>query len=85
MFIRELTFPATREDVVETCGDVRLQAPGGEGETVGDVFERCESARFESADELVGSLMTFISKEYVGRAGYDDRGGNPGYDDEVSL
>lgn len=85
LFTRELTFPATCEDVIESCGDVTLQAPGGESETIGDVFGRCESTEFRSTDELVGTLMTFISQEYVGRTGYDDRGGNPGYDDEVSL
>jgi len=85
LFTRELAFPATCEEVIETCGDVTLRAPGGESETIGDVFARCESTEFHSTDELVSTLMTFVGQDYVGRTGYDDRGGNPGYDDEVSL
>lgn len=85
LFTRELTFPATCDEVIDACGDVRLQAPGGESETIADVFERCETTEFGSTDELVGTLMTFIGQDYVGRTGYDDRGSNPGYDDEVSL
>jgi hypothetical protein len=49
------------------------------------VFDRCESTEFGSTDELVDTLMMYVSEDYVGRVGYDDRGDNPGYDDEVSL
>jgi hypothetical protein len=85
LFTSELTFPATCEDVIDTCGDVTLQAPGGESESIGDALDRCESTEFTSADELVATLLTFVSQDYVGRTGYDDRGNNPSYDDEVSL
>jgi hypothetical protein len=85
LFSQELTFPATCEEVIRTCGDVTLQAPGGRSESIGEVFDRCDATEFASTDELVDTLMMFISENYVGRTGYDDRGSNPTYDDEVSL
>jgi len=85
LFSRELTFPVTCDEVVRTCGDTTLHAPGGDSESIGDVLDRCDAREFTSADELVDTLMMFISENYVGRTGYDDRGGNPTYDDEVSL
>ena len=85
LFSQELTFPVTCEEVIEDCGDVGLQGPGGVDDTIADVFDRCESTEFGSTDELVDTLMMYVSEDYVGRVGYDDRGDNPGYDDEVSL
>jgi hypothetical protein len=85
LFSRELTFPATCDEVIRTCGDVTLQAPGENSESIGDVLDRCEDAEFTSTDELVDTIMMFIGENYVGRTGYDDRGPNPAYDDEVSL
>ncbi len=85
LFSKELTFPATCDEVIQTCGDVVLQAPGGDNESIGDVLGRCESTEFTSTDELVDTLVMYVSESYVGRTGYDDRGSNPTYDDEVSL
>lgn len=85
LFGRELSFPVSRETVVSEIGDVHLQAPGSGGESISSVLARCETEEFRSSDELVSSLMTFVDDDFVGRKGYDDRGRNPGYDDEVSL
>jgi hypothetical protein len=85
LFVQELTFPAECEEVVAACGDVTLQSPGGDNEAIGDVLARCDSETFESTDELVDTVMLWVSNDYVGRVGYDDRGNNPAYDDEVSL
>ena len=85
LFVQELSFPATCDDVITACGDVILQAPGGTNEAIADVLARCDADEFESTDELVDTVMLFVSNDYVGRIGYDDRGNNPEYDNEVSL
>ena len=85
VFEEELTFPATSEEVIDECGDATLRASGGDGATVADLIKRGESDEFESTEELVNTLMTFVDDDYVGRIGYSDRGDNPEYDDEESV
>jgi hypothetical protein len=85
LFSRELTFPVTCEQVVETVGDVELDAPDGGAETVGDVLGRCEVDEFDSPDELYDSLISFVSDRYIGRKFYDDRGTARGEGEEVSF
>ena len=85
-FIGELTFPAQRATVIERLGDVPLDPPTGEPETIGEVLERSETRVFRSPDELYDTLVTFVGDQYVGRKFYDDRGGNTGIDtEEVSF
>ncbi|PSQ14236.1 hypothetical protein BRC99_03120 [Halobacteriales archaeon QS_7_69_60] len=76
VFEEELTFPATSEEVIDECGDTTLQASGGDGATVADLIERGETDEFESTEELVNTLMTFVDDDYVGRTGYSDRSDN---------
>ena len=85
VFEEELTFPATSEEVIDECGDATLRASGCDGATVADLIKRSESDEFESTEELVNTLMTFVDDDYVGRIGYSDRGDNPEYDDEESV
>ena len=86
MFARELEFPITCESVQERIGDVRVDAPTGEGETIGEVLGRCGERQFESADELYDSLVTFVGEAYIGRKFYDDRGSQPADpEEEVSF
>jgi hypothetical protein len=85
LFSRELTFPVDREGVVEETGEVCLSSPTGATETIGDVLGRYEGETFESNDELYDTLVTYLGEEFIGRKGYDDRGPNPQYDEEVSL
>lgn len=75
LFARELNFPMSREDVIETIGAKELEAPNGEHESIEDVLERTETSEFRSADELYDTLMTFVSDAFIGRKYYDDRGG----------
>ena len=85
VFEEELTFPAASEEIIDECGDATLQASGGDDATVADLIERGESDEFESTEELVNTLMTFVDDDYVGRTGYSDRSNNPEYDDEESV
>ena len=74
--------PISREAVHDRVGDVRLDAPTGEGETISDVSGRCGEEEFASADELHDALVGFVSDEYVGRKFYDDRGSQPSEPEE---
>ena len=82
VFARELELPISREAVYDRVGDVRLDAPTGEGETISDVSGRCGEEEFASADELHDALVGFVSDEYVGRKFYDDRGSQPSEPEE---
>lgn len=75
LFVRELTFPATREEAIDAAGDRVLEMPNGGTETVGEVLDRGSPEEFNSVDELYDSLMLFVSEGFVGRQSYDDRGG----------
>lgn len=75
LFARKLQFPTTRATVLESVGDIELNAPTGENRTIGEVIERSETEEFDSADSLYGTLMTFVGEEFIGRKYYDDRGG----------
>lgn len=86
LFSRRLSFPVTTDAVTEEIGEVALEAPMGDGETVAEVLSRCPEDHFESADALYDALVTFVGDAYVGRKHYDDRGSQAGMDDdEVSF
>jgi hypothetical protein len=85
-FVSEFAFPVERETVLETLGNVEIEGPTDDPETVGEVLERTDAAEFHSVDELYDSIIGSIGSEYVGRRFYDDRGSNTALDiDEVSL
>ena len=82
LFTRRLSFPITTEAVIDEIGEVSLEAPMGDDETVAEVLSRCPEERFDSADALYDALVTFVGDAFVGRKYYDDRGGQAGMDDE---
>lgn len=85
-FASELTFPIEHETVLDTLGDVELDAPYGDPESVADVLERAGEREYRSADELYDTLVTFVGDAYIGRKFYDDRGSNTEIDsEEVSF
>lgn len=85
-FVSEFTFPVERESVLETLGDVEIDGPTNEPETVGEILERTDMDSFHSADELYDSIIGSIGSDYVGRRFYDDRGSNTALDiEEVSF
>ncbi|MEF8819978.1 MAG: hypothetical protein V5A31_11535 [Haloferacaceae archaeon] len=82
LFTRRLSFPITTEAVIDEIGEVSLEAPMGDDETVAEVLSRCPEERFDSADALYDALVTFVGDAFVGRKHYDDRGSQAGMDDE---
>lgn len=85
-FISELTFPVRREQVIEQLGDLELDPPTGDPETVGNVLGRTDVDQFRTPDELFDALVSFLGDQYVGRKFYDDRGSNEAIDsEEVSF
>ena len=85
-FASELTFPVEHNTVLDRLGDVELDAPYGEPESVSDVLERSGETEYRSADELYDTLVTFVGDAYIGRKFYDDRGSNTEIDsEEVSF
>jgi hypothetical protein len=86
LFTNEFTFPVERATVVEQVGDVTLDAPHGEDDSIADVLARTELQEFANMDELYGTLVTNVSEAYVGRKGYDERSGVHSDDhEEVSF
>ncbi len=82
LFSRRVSFPTTAETVRSEIGNVSLEAPMGDEETIGEVLSRCPHEEFENADALYDALVTFVGDAYVGRKFYDDRGSQGGMDDE---
>lgn len=72
---RECQFPIDHDDIVERFGDVELDAPVGDPETVGTVLERCGETSYESAAAVHATLVGGVHAGYVGRRNYDDRAG----------
>lgn len=67
---------------MDEVGDRELDAPNGEAETIEEVLERCSEDEFDSADRLYDALVSLLSDAYIGRKYYDDRGSQPGQDEE---
>ena len=85
-FVSEFTFPVEQEQVLEAIGDVEIDGPTENPETVAEVLERSGVESFRSADDLFDTIIGSISSEYVGRRFYDDRGPNTALDiEEVSF
>lgn len=72
---QECQFPVEHEELVERVGDVHLDCPTGEPETVGTVLRRAGTASYRSADEVHTALLGAVGDDYVGRKHYDDRSG----------
>lgn len=85
LFASELDFPASRNTVVEAVGDVDLEAPYGDSESIGEVLERVEQTEYQSVDELFDLVITNVGDAFIGRKFYDDRGVNVQDHDEVSF
>lgn len=79
LFGAEFDYPVDREHVLAAVGDVELDAPAGDSETIGDSLARTDVVTFESQAVLYDSLVSTVSDAYIGRKYYDDRGDNPGY------
>lgn len=85
-FISEFTFPVEHGTVVETLGDVEVDGPTNNPETVGEILGRVEEDSFYSADDLYDTIIGSVGSDYIGRRFYDDRGSNLDIDfEEVSL
>ena len=85
LFASECDFPADRKAVIEAVGDVALDAPLGESESIGEILERTEQDEYRSVDELYDALITNVGDAFIGRKFYDDRSGNVQGHDEVSF
>jgi len=85
-FVSEFTFPVERSRVLETMGDVEIEGPTDDPETIDEILDRTDIESFGSADELYDSIIGSIGSGYVGRRFYDDRGSNTALDiEEVSF
>ena len=69
-------YPATTEELIETCGEHCLQLPNG-SETVAEVLGRLESETFESPEDARFAVYSAVSDKAVGRVGYSDRDPTP--------
>ena len=85
-FTSEFRFPVEHDAVIDAVGDIELDAPYGEPESIADVLSRDDQPTYESADELYDALLTYVGDAYIGRKFYDDRGSNTEIDsEEVSF
>lgn len=85
-FINEFSFPVEHGTVLDSVGEIELDAPHGEAESIGEVLGRTEDhPTYHSADELYDTILSSLGEEYIGRKHYDDRGPNPQETDDVHF
>ncbi|MFB6219152.1 MAG: hypothetical protein ABEH77_08280 [Halobacteriaceae archaeon] len=84
-FVSEFSFPVEREVVLDRLGEVDIDAPAGEPDSVADVLGRTDQETFRSADELYDTILTYVGDQYIGRKYYDDRGMNVGGRDDEGV
>ena len=85
LFASELEFPVGHDAVVRAIGDVDLDAPFGESESIEEILSRVDQAEYGSVDELYDLVLTNVGDAFIGRKYYDDRGVNVQEHDEVSF
>lgn len=73
--VRECQFPIDHDTLVERVGDVALDAPTAEAETLATVLERTDETTYRSVDDVHATLVGTVGDAYVGRKFYDDRSG----------
>lgn len=73
---RDIEFPADQAAVIDTIGDIDIDAPDGDDESVRDVIERTGERSFSNPDDVYNSILGCVSEQYIGRKYYDDRGHN---------
>jgi hypothetical protein len=66
------SYPATCEEIIDSCGDAALEFPNGE-ETLGDALGRLGETTFQSADDAKLAAYSAVSKGAIGRQNYSDR------------
>jgi hypothetical protein len=76
--VSNFEYPVSRETVIETVGDCRIEAPDSQSsETVTTVLNRGTESRFLSHTDLSDTIKCNLGDQYIGRKYYDDRGSNP--------
>lgn len=82
---RECNFPAEESAVLSCVGDRRLEGVLEDPVTVRTVLERTEGTTYRSAQAVFEALAATVGEDYVGRKGYDDRGGARTLPEDRSL
>ncbi|WP_254768777.1 DUF5789 family protein [Salinilacihabitans rarus] len=86
--LEDPTYPATSEELVESCGDCTIELPGGE-ETFGDLLAVLPEETYESPGEARRALFNAVDSRAIGRKYYSDRtppaNGERREDDPVSF
>lgn len=72
---QQCDFPIDHEALVKRIGDVELDAPRSESETIGDVLSRTGETAYRSADDVHNTLLGTVGDAYIGPKYYDERGG----------
>lgn len=80
-----LDMPIDQETVVENLGDVEIDAPTGDSETVAEILNRDPTEVYDSAEDVYYSILSNLDEVYVGRKFYDDRGPNPMKSEVISF
>jgi hypothetical protein len=75
-------YPITHDDLRQEFGALHLEVPEGPDRSLSTLLDECADGGFadayETAEDLRSTLLCRADADHVGRAGYDDRGGNPG-------
>lgn len=79
-------YPIEKSELLETYGDREIELQDGE-QTLQEVLDPLGETTFESAEDVVQSVIGMVSDDAIGRKNYSDRGGQAleGSSDEESV
>ncbi|WP_439028011.1 hypothetical protein [Haloarchaeobius sp. DT45] len=87
----ELQYPIELDSVLDRIGTTEVEAPNTtDSESIASILEPLGRDSYNSATELLETILGNLSDEYIGRKFYDDRGANhpdiqPAPRDEVDI
>ena len=67
-------YPIDKSELLETYGDRELELQNG-GQTLHEVLDPLSEPTFESAEDVIQSVIGMVGDEAIGRKNYSDRGG----------
>jgi hypothetical protein len=69
-------YPVEAATLQEQLGDVEIEAPTGDTETVAAVLARSNVRTYESSADAYTAMVGNLDESFIGRKYYDDRGGS---------
>lgn len=78
-------YPVDQDQLLDEVGSVEVESGSESTETVQTVLQRTDETTYQSPSDVYNAIRGSLEASYVGRRGYDDRGGAAPTHDEKTL